>query len=253
MSSICTALSLEAVTIAYVLPPLENALMLRAPSSRLFASALSMCETARGELGSVMLITCTPSSFTDATSAYHPCPTWTMSTPCALSSSLYVPPCPSGLSSLIEATARGEAGLDTSTIWTPWSWPHGPRAAITAYVRPSITAVSTPVGALSMSNVRPLTSRCPSTLPETNLGCAGSVMSAIVNAPLSASGLSSQSRGVSAVMMAYVRGPISNVSMRRTPSSSLNPDPWSEWCRAAVATGLDGSDTSIICTPPPVP
>ena len=254
MLSICSESPCFAATIAYVWPSFSNALTALAPSSRVLASAFVMRAAALGEDGSVMLMICTPSSLIAATRAYHPAPTCTMSTPCALPSVSNVPPAPSVPPSRTEATASGERGLLTSTICAPWGCAPGPRAAMTAYVRPSITAVSTPAGALSMSNLSPFASGCPSRAPETNRGRSGFDMSAIVNAPLSLNGAWSTGWpcGSSAVMMAYVLAPITNVSMPRTPCSRSNCDR-SECRRADAARGFAGSVTSIICTLPPMP
>ena len=94
---------------------------------------------------------------------------------------------------------------------------HGPRAAITAYVLSPIRAVSTPAGALSMSNRPPPPSGCPSRMPDTNLGLSGCVMSKIRNDPLPSE---FEWPGVdSAVTIAYVRDATTNVSMPRGPCS----------------------------------
>ena len=72
-------------------------------------------------------------------------------------------------------------------------------------------------------------------------------MSTIVNAPLPSDG--EWPGASSAVTMAYVREPAANVSIPRTPCSSENCG--SPCCMAAVGRGLEGTVTSIICTPPP--
>ena len=121
---------------------------------------------------------------------------------------------------------------------------------MTAYVLPPITAVSTPAGALSMSNLLPLASGWPSRMLETCLGLAGFVISTITNAPWPSSRV--WPYGSSAVIMAYVRLPTTKVSMYRTPTSRSNCE-LSECRRAAVGSGFAGSVTSIIWTPPLYP
>ena len=184
----------------YLPEPIVNASTLVAPSSSRVPSSVFWPVQSMAA-GSLMSISCTPSSTNAATMAYVPESIVNVSTPFAAWSSLHF--VETGVSpSSCESLATMTAGLLMSISWTPLSL----NDATMAYVLESIVNVSTSIAPPSSGNVTESVSASSATM------AVGSLTS-ISWTPLSPYDAT----------MAYVLEPITNVSTPRASSSTVNP------------------------------